>query len=95
MDGWVAVDWIDEEIQRILVHDGLSPLLVLLKAGLDAGQDKCAGTGGHSHTLGSQSLHRSLKTQRGQNRGSLCIFKWSWAHCVATSASTEIICRPG
>lgn len=39
----------------------LSPLLVLLKAGLDAGQAKCAGTGEYSHTLGSQSPHRSLK----------------------------------
>lgn len=75
-DGWMLDVWMDEEIYRTAPHKALSPLLVLLKAGLDTGQVQCAGTGEHSHTLGSQSPHRSLKIQQEEKRV-VCTFS-SW-----------------
>lgn len=70
--GWMVLDGMDGEIERMPGHEGPNPLLVLLKAGLAAGQAERAGTGERSHTLGSQSAHRSLKGREESTRESVC-----------------------
>lgn len=80
-----------------MVHDGLSPFLVLLKAGLDAGQAECVGTGEHSHTLGSQSPHRSLKYREDRTGESVyfqvgaVLIVWLDLHLLNSSADLDEI----